>query len=72
MEKRKHTIKINRQSKRSSSLHCTALYKRQEEGHSSPYNIEKEINSLSLSGNLQTQLRSSNPQIVLDETHSAH
>ena len=63
MEKRKRTIKIDRNSKRSSSLHCSALNRRQEETEdvrNSPPVITE------MSGNLTAPSREKNPHIVFE------
>ena len=63
MEKRKHTIKIARNSKRSSSLHCSALNRRREETgdvRDSPPVISE------ISGSLNDLTRSKNPHIVFE------
>ena len=69
MDKRKKTIRISRQSKRSSSLqHCTAFRKQEE----TPNFASKKENEYSLTNlGLRNQFRSTSPKIILNETTSA-
>ena len=65
MEKRKRTIKIDRNSKRSSSLHCSALNRRQEEAED-VRNSPPVITEISENLEDQNQSRSKNPHIVFE------
>ena len=64
MEKRKRTIKIDRNSKRSSSLHCSALNRRQEETGGDVRNSPPVITETS--GNSEDQSRPKNSHIVFE------
>ena len=64
MEKRKRTIKIDRNSKRSSSLHCSALNRRQEETGGDVRNSPPVIKETS--GNSEDESRPKNSHIVFE------